>query len=237
MPLIICKVELSLTWNKNCILSSVANDSTFEITDTKLYVPVVTLKTEDNAKLSKLLSEGFKRPIYQKEYKAIPNKNYGANKPVKERLDGNIQGVKKLFILAYGRENDEATENSHRKHFLPKMKIKNYNSENNGINFYGQSFNDLINQYGEVRKISTGQGDDYTTGSLLDYVYFKDNFRLITADLNKQKALDAGPKVIQEIISTGQVDDEALTVFYIFEIRKKQYQNFPKEQQKCCNYK
>ena len=64
MPLIICKVELSLTWNKNCILSSVANDSTFEITDTKLYVPVVTLKTEDNAKLSKLLSEGFKRPIY-----------------------------------------------------------------------------------------------------------------------------------------------------------------------------
>ena len=64
MPLINCKVELSLTWNKNCILSSVANDSTFAITDTKLYVPVVTLKTEYNIKLSKLLSEGFKRPMY-----------------------------------------------------------------------------------------------------------------------------------------------------------------------------
>ena len=79
MPLINCKVELSLEWYKNCILSSVANDSTFEITDTKLYVPVVTLKTEDNAKLSKLLSEGFKRPIYWNEYKVIPNKNYNAN--------------------------------------------------------------------------------------------------------------------------------------------------------------
>ena len=79
MPLINCKVELSLSCNKSCILSSVANDSTFEITDTKLYVPVVTLKTEDNAKLSKLLSEGFKRPIYWNEYKVIPNKNYNAN--------------------------------------------------------------------------------------------------------------------------------------------------------------
>ena len=64
MSLINCKFELSLSWNENCILSSVANNSTFEITATKLYVPVFTLKTEDNAKLSKLLSEGFKRPIY-----------------------------------------------------------------------------------------------------------------------------------------------------------------------------
>ena len=79
MPLINCKVELSLELKKDCILSSVANNSTFEITDTKLYVPVVTLKTEDNAKLSKLLSEGFKRPIYWNEYKVIANKNYNAN--------------------------------------------------------------------------------------------------------------------------------------------------------------
>ena len=78
MPLINCKVELPLSQNKNCILSSVANDSTFEITDTKLYVPVVTLKTEGNPTLSKLISEGFKRPIYWIEYKVISNKNYNA---------------------------------------------------------------------------------------------------------------------------------------------------------------
>ena len=79
IPLINCKVELSLTRNKNCILPSVADDSTFAITDTKLYVPVVTLKTEDNTKLSKLLSNGFKRPIYCNKYKVTPNKNYDAN--------------------------------------------------------------------------------------------------------------------------------------------------------------
>ena len=60
MPLINCKVELSLTWNQNCIVSREVGDSTFAITDAKLYVPVVTLKTKENAKLSRLLSEGFK---------------------------------------------------------------------------------------------------------------------------------------------------------------------------------
>ena len=185
MPLINCKVELSLSWNKNRILSSVSNDSTFEITDTKLYVPVVILKTEGNAKLSKLLSKGFKRSIYWNEYTVIPNKNYNANEYLREGLDASIQGVKKLFVYAYGRENDDATENSHRKYFLPRMKIKKYNIEIDGRCFYDQSINDLIKQYDEVRKISTGQGDDYTTGCLLDYVSFKDDFRLIIADLSK----------------------------------------------------
>ena len=60
MALINSKVELSLSWNPNCILTSLAGNSTFTITDAKLYVPVVTLSIEDNAKLSKLLSKGFK---------------------------------------------------------------------------------------------------------------------------------------------------------------------------------
>ena len=69
MPLINCKIELSLKWIENCILTA-ATTATFTITDAKLYVPIVTLKTEDNTKLSKLLTEGFKRPIYWNEYKA-----------------------------------------------------------------------------------------------------------------------------------------------------------------------
>ena len=133
--------------------------------------------------------------------------------------------LKKLFVRAYGRENDDATENSHRKYFLPRMKIKNYNIEIDIRNFYDQSINDLIKQYEKVRKISTGQGDDYTTVCLLDYVYFKDDLRLITADLSKQKALDPDPKAIQQIIFTGQVDDEALTVFYILEQSKVKRNN------------
>ena len=64
LSLINCKVELSLKWYENCTLSSAGTAATFTITDTKLYVPVVTLKTEDNVKLSKLLGEGFKRFFY-----------------------------------------------------------------------------------------------------------------------------------------------------------------------------
>ena len=84
MPLINCKVELSLNWIENCVLTSPAVDAnanntgadsaTFKITDAKLYVPIVTLSAEDNAKLSKLLSQGFKRTVYWNEYKVIDNK-------------------------------------------------------------------------------------------------------------------------------------------------------------------
>ena len=73
MPLINCKIELSLKWIENCILSSAGTAATFKITDAKLYVPIVTLKTEDNTKLSKLLSEGFKRSIYWNKCKVIDN--------------------------------------------------------------------------------------------------------------------------------------------------------------------
>ena len=58
----------------------------------------------------------------------------------------------------------------------------------------------MIKQYNEVRKVSSGQGDDYTTGCLLDYAYFKDNYKPIAVDLNKQMALDADPRAIQQIV-------------------------------------
>ena len=196
MPLINCKVKLSLKWYENCILYSAGTAATFAITNTKVYVPVVTLKTEDNGKLSKLLSKGFKWPIYWNEYKVIPNKNYNANEYIRERLDASIQGVNRLFVFPYMRGDNLTTENSYDKYFLPKLKIENYNIEIDGRNFYDQPINDSIKQYDEIRKISTGQGDDYTTGCLLDFAYFEKNYRLIAVDLSKQKALDADPKAI-----------------------------------------
>ena len=89
--------------------------------------------------------------------------------------------------------------------FLPRLKIENYNIEIDGRNFYDQPINDSIKQYDEVRKISTGQGDDYTTGCLLDYSYFEKNYRLIAADLSKQKVLDADSRAIQQIVFIGKV--------------------------------
>ena len=101
MPLISCKVKLSLRWSENCVLSNVAGNSTFKITDTKRYVPVVTLSTEDNAKLSKLLTEGFKRSVYWNEYKVIPEERYNVNVGIRKLIDRGVQGINRLFALAY----------------------------------------------------------------------------------------------------------------------------------------
>ena len=101
-----------------------------------------------------------------------------------------------------------------KKYFLPRIKIENYNIEIDGRNIYDQPINDLIKQYDEIRKISTGQGNDYTKGRLLDFAYFKKKYRLIPADLSKQKALDADPRVIQQIIFTGNASQN-IGVYYI----------------------
>ena len=107
MPLINCKVELSLNWIENCVLTSAAVDvnvnntgtdsATFKITDEKLYIPVVTLSAEDNAKLSQLLSEGFKRTVYWNEYKIIDNK-------LLEIADNNEEKTIRECLILVGKE-------------------------------------------------------------------------------------------------------------------------------------
>ena len=82
--------------------------------------------------------------------------------------------------------------------------------------FYDQPINDLIKHYDEVRKISTEQGDDYTSSCLLDFDYFEKNYRLIPVDLIKQKALDADPRTIQQTIFTGKASQNVL-IYYILE--------------------
>ena len=112
-----------------------------------------------------------------------------------------------MFVLTYDNTagDNQVSDNSFKKYFLPSVKIENYNIEIDGRNFYDQPINDSIKQYDEVRKISTGQGDDYTTGCLLDYSYFRTNYRLIAADLSKRKALDADSRAIQQIIFPGKI--------------------------------
>ena len=223
MPLINCKIEFSLKWYEECILSSAATAATFTITDAKLYVPIVTLRTEDNTKLSKLLSEGFS--IYWNKYNVI-FRNYN-NEYIRERIDASFQGVSKLFVLPYASGDNITNENSYRKYFLPRIKIENYNIEIDGRNFYDQPINDSVKQYDEVRKISTGNGDDYTTGCLLDFAYFEKNYKIIAADLSKQRALDANSRAIQQIIFNGHTDAQ-IRVYYILEQSKETILEFSK---------
>ena len=90
-----------------------------------------------------------------------------------------------------------------------------------GRNFYDQPINDLIKQYDKVRKVSTGCGDNYTAGSFLDYAYFRDNYKLITVDLSKQKSLDADLRSIQQIVFLGVVGGDDNTKIRLYTIPKQ----------------
>ena len=137
----------------------------------------------------------------------IPAKVINKGTNIYELISASFQGVRRLFVLAYaidaGAANTEAGIKNDRKYFLPREEIENYNVSIDGRNFYDQPVNYLIKQLSEVIKVSTGQGDDYTTGCLLDYVYAKDNCRLTAVDLSKQKTLNVDPRAIQQIVFQG----------------------------------
>ena len=128
-----------------------------------------------------------------------------------------------MFVLAYNnKEGDNKVSIDYfKKYSLQRVNIENYNIEIDGKNFYDQPINDSVKQYDKIRKISTEQGDDYTTGCLLDFAYFERKYKLIAADLSQQKALDADSRAIQQIIFTGKIKaTEANTrviIYYILE--------------------
>ena len=101
------------------------------------------------------------------------------------------------------------------------MDINNYDLLIDGRNFYDQPINDLLKQYDEVRKVSTGYGDDYTTGSLLDYVYFKGHYKLIADDLSKEKALDTDLRAIQQLVFEQVVGGDNSTKIRSYTILKQ----------------
>ena len=101
------------------------------------------------------------------------------------------------------------------------MEIKDYNVMVGGRKVFDQLINSMTKTYENVRKIATGQGDDYATGSLLDYSYFKNHYKMTVIDLSKQQALDADPRAIQQINFTANLDrDGNTTTFFIIEEAK-----------------
>ena len=166
MPLINCKIHLELNWNNNCAMYGADTyaggdddnnrEATFQITSTKLYVPVVTLSTKDNVNFTKQLDEGFKRSVYWNEYQSkIETKTADNNNVTRFPLDASFQGVNRLFVLAFDNTtlangNDgpnRVKRDSHRKYFLPRVDITNYNVLIDGRNFYDQPINDQIKNY------------------------------------------------------------------------------------------
>ena len=210
-----------MTWSANCVIiyTNIATQvPIFEITETNLYVPVVTLSTQDNAKLLPQLKSGFKRTISWNKYLAKPEL-LAQNANLNHLTEPSFQGVNRLFVVAF--ENN-AQRTSNKRYHLPNVKIKDYNIMLDQKNFFDQPVNNDKIIYENIRKIATGQGDDYTTGCLLDYIYFKNYYKMIAVDLSKQQALDADPKTIQQINFTANLDRARRTRFYfILEEAKK----------------
>ena len=107
-------------------------------------------------------------------------------------------------------------------YYFPNVEIKDYNVMINGENIFDQPIKNNKVTYENIRKIGTGQGDDYTTGCLLDYPYINDTCIMIAIDLSKQQALDADPRAIQQINFTANLDRADNTrLYFILEEAKE----------------
>ena len=223
MPLINCEVNLILPWSSTCVITNSTGAGTFEITDTKLYVPVVTLSTQENTKLLQQLKSRFKRVINWDKYLSKPEL-LRRNANLNHLVEPSFQGLNSLFVLAF--END-TQRTSHSGYYLPNVEIKHDNIMINGQNFFDQPIKNNKVTYENIRKIAASQGGDYTTGSLLDYPYFMDTYKMIAVDLSKQQALDADPRAIHQINFTANLDRAGNTrVYFILEEAKETILDF-----------
>ena len=228
VPLINCKIKLNLTWKKGCVLSTDAGDAVFIINDTKMYVPVVTLSKEDNKDCIEQQNKGFQRSIYWNEYKTKEiNENADANVFKYINLDPSFQGVNRLFVMAYNRANGQPARNGQRKYYLPRIDLEKYNVIIDGRNFYDNPIESDIEKYRELKKVMIGKGEDYTTGSLLDFNYFDKHYKLVAFDLSKQKELDADPRAIQQIEFKYMFGTNS-TIYWVLEKSKETILEFYK---------
>ena len=122
MPLNNCEVNLILTWSSTCVLE--AQNARYAITDTKLYVPVVTLSTQENAEFLQQLKSGFKRVINWNKYLSKPEL-LAQNPNLNHLVEPRFQGVNRLFILAFENDDDRTSSDEY---YLPTVEVKDYKS-------------------------------------------------------------------------------------------------------------
>ena len=183
----------------------------------------MTLSTQENTKFLQQLKSGFKAVINWNKYLSKPEL-LAQNPNLNHLVEPSFQGVNRLFVLAF--ENDD-----HRRvddqYYLLNVEIKDYNIVINDENFFNRPIKNNEITYDNIRKIATGQADDYTTVCLLDYPYFKDTYKMIAVDLSKQQALDADPRAIQQINFTANLDRAGNTrVYFILEEAKETILDF-----------
>ena len=223
IPLISCEVSLELKWDKNCVITSLEQreigggnrdnapaGATLSITDCKLYVPVVTLSKDDEIKLLTNLKSGFKREIiWNKDRSQMTTEE--ANNNLNILIDPTFTNVNRLFVLAYRTADDKQ---SFSQFYLPNVMVKDYNVIIDKLAFFDLPVKTEEEAYEKIIDIS--RNNEYTTGNLLHYDYFKKYYKLIAIDLSKQQVLQENENSIQEINFIGRLT-EAANVFIIIE--------------------
>ena len=227
MPLISCEVSLELKWDKNCIITSqqigvnldggnttAPTNATLIINDCKLYVPVVTLSKNNEIKLLTNLKSGFKREIIWNKYGSQMSTGE-ANDNLNILIDPTFTNVNRLFVLAY---QAASNRQSIFQFYLARVMVKDYNVIIDKLTFFDLPIKTEEEAYEKIIYIS--KNDEYTTGNLLDYDYFKKYYKLIAIDLSKQRVLQENKDLIQQIDFVGRIE-EAANIFII--IDKKEH--------------
>ena len=156
------------------------------------------------------------------------NENADANVFKYINLDPSFQVVNGLFVMAYNRANGQPTRNGQRKYYLPRIDLEKYNVIIDGRHFYDNPIESDIEKYRELRKVMIGKGEDYTTGSLLDFNYFDKHYLYKHYfDLSKQKELDADPRAIQQIEFKYMLGTNS-TIYWVLEKSKETILEFYK---------
>ena len=227
IPLISCEVSLELKWNKNGVIASleerqvdagppVVRDNaptgaTLAINGCKLYIPVVTLSKDNEIKLLTNLKSGFKREIIWNKYRSQMTTE-AINNNLNILIDPSFTNVNRLFVLAYGQFNND--RQSFSRFCLPNVMIKDYNVIIDKLAFFDLPIKTEEEAYEKIIDIS--RNNEYTTGNLIDFDYFKKHYKLIVIDLSKQQVLQENEDLIQQINFIGRLENAA-NIFIIIE--------------------
>ena len=194
IPLISCEVSLELKWDKNCVITSLVQrdieggnrdnaptGATLTINDCKLRVPAVTLSQDDKIKLLTNLKLGFKREIIWNKYRSQMTTE-AVNNNLNILIDPTFTNVNRLFVLAHQNADDRQ---SFSQLYLPRVMVKDYNVIIDQLAFFDLPIRTEEEAYEKIIDIS--RNNEYTTGNLLDYDYFKKHYKLLAIDLSKQQ--------------------------------------------------
>ena len=226
IPLISCEVSLELKWDKNCVITSqqiginldggntaAPTGAILAINDCKLYVPIVTLSKEDEIKLLTNLKSGFTREIERNNYRSQVSTE-AINNNLNLLIDPTFTNVNRLFVLAYQTADDRE---SFSQFHLSRVMIKDNNVIIDKLGFFDLPIKTEEEGYEKI--IDIRRNNEYTTGNLLDYDYFKNYYKLIAIDLSKQQVLQENEDLIQQISFIGRLE-QASNVF--INIEKKE---------------